>query len=65
MEKLDIPPIPEFIEMIPDGGTGCNGCKASADPFGPTKDDLVDRVKDSITVGDCYAMAVGGHVIFT
>src|SRR5215471_18288844 len=41
MEKLDIPPIPEFIEMIADTGAGLYGCKASVDLFGLTKDDLI------------------------
>jgi peroxiredoxin family protein len=65
MEKLDIPPVPEFIEMIADTGAGLYGCKASADLFGLTKDDLVDQVQDIITVGEFYAMAAGGHIIFT
>ena len=65
MEKLDIPPVPEFIEMISDTGAGLYGCKASVDLFGLTKDDLVDQVKDIITVGEFYAMAAGGQIIFT
>jgi len=35
MEKLDIPPIPEFVEMIADTGAGMYACKASVDLFGP------------------------------
>jgi peroxiredoxin family protein len=62
MEKLDIPPIPEFIEMIADTGAGLYGCKASCDLFEITKDDLI---KDIITVGEFYAMAAGGEIIFT
>jgi peroxiredoxin family protein len=65
MEKLDIPPVPEFIGMISDTGAGLYGCKASVDLFGLTKDDLVDQVKDVITVGEFFAMAAGGHIIFT
>jgi peroxiredoxin family protein len=65
MEKLDIPPIPEFIEMIADTGAGLYGCKASVDLFELTKDDLVDQVNDIITVGEFYAMAAGGEIIFT
>ena len=65
MEKLDIPSIPEFIEMIADTGAGLYGCKASVDLFGLTKDDLVDQIKDIITVGEFYEMAAGGHIIFT
>ena len=33
MEKLDIPPIPEFVEMIADSGAGLYACKASVDLF--------------------------------
>jgi peroxiredoxin family protein len=65
MEKLDIPSIPEFIEMISDTGAGLYACKASCDLFELTKDDLIDQVKDIITVGEFYEMAAGGHIIFT
>jgi peroxiredoxin family protein len=65
MEKLDIPSIPEFIEMIADTGAGLYGCKASCDLFELTKADLIDQVKDIITVGEFYEMAAGGEIIFT
>jgi peroxiredoxin family protein len=65
MEKLDIPPIPEFLEMISDTGAGLYACKASVDLFELTKDDLIDQVKDIITVGEFYEMAAGGQIIFT
>jgi peroxiredoxin family protein len=65
MEKLDIPSIREFIDMIADTGAGLYGCKASVDLFGLTKDDLVEQVKDIITVGEFYTMAAGGQIIFT
>jgi peroxiredoxin family protein len=65
MEKLDIPPIHEFIEMIGDTGAGLYACKASVDMFGFTKDDFVEQVQDIITVGEFYEMAAGGQIIFT
>ena len=65
MEELDIPPIPEFIEMIGDTGAGMYACQASVDMFGLTKDDFVPQIQDIITVGDFYAMAAGGQIIFT
>ncbi len=65
MEKLDIPPIPEFIEMIADTGAGLYGCKASVDLFALTRADLIDQVTEIITVGEFYAMAAGGQIIFT
>ena len=65
MEKLDIPPIHEFIEMIGDTGAGMYACKASVDMFGFTQEDFVDQIQDIITVGEFYQKAAGGQIIFT
>lgn len=65
MEKLDIPPIPEMIELIGDTGAGLYACLASVELFGFTSDDFVPQVKDIITVGDFYGVAAGGEIIFT
>ena len=65
MEALDIPSVPEFVEMIADTGAGLYACKASADLFGITREDLIEQVKDIITVGEFYDLAAGGEIIFT
>ena len=65
METLDIPPIPEFLEMIGDTGAGMYACKASVDMFGFTRDDFIDQVQEIITVGEFYEKAAGGQIIFT
>jgi peroxiredoxin family protein len=65
MEKLDIPPIPEFVEMIAESGAGLYACKASVDLFGLTEEDFVDEVRAVITVGEFYGLAAGGQIIFT
>ena len=65
MEKLDIPSIPEFVEMIADTGAQLYACKASVDLFGMTKDDFIPQVADIITVGEFYEKAAGGQIIFT
>jgi peroxiredoxin family protein len=65
MEKLDIPPIPEFVEMIAESGAGLYACKASVDLFGLTVDDFVPEVEDVITVGEFYGLAAGGQIVFT
>jgi peroxiredoxin family protein len=65
MAQLDIPPIPEFLEMIADTGAGLYGCKASVDLFGLSRDDFIPQVKDIITVGEFYDLAAGGQIIFT
>jgi peroxiredoxin family protein len=65
MDALDIPTIPEFIEMIADTGAGLYACKASVDLFGLDKDDFIDQVEDVITVGEFYDLAAGGQILFT
>lgn len=65
MDKLDIPPIPEFMELISDSGAGLYGCLASVEMFHLTKDDLIEQLTDIITVGEFYEMSAGGQIIFT
>jgi peroxiredoxin family protein len=65
MEKLDIPPIPEFVELIADSGAGLYACRASVDMFGLTIEDFVPQVRDIISVGEFYELAAGGQIIFT
>ena len=65
MEELDIPPIPEFLELISDSGGGLYACQASVDMFKLTRESFIDEVNDIITVGDFYEKADGGHIIFT
>jgi peroxiredoxin family protein len=65
IEKLDIPSVPEFLEMIADTGCGLYACRASADLFGLEKNDFIPEVQDIITVGEFYAIAAGGQIIFT
>jgi peroxiredoxin family protein len=65
MEKLDIPPIREFLEMIHDAGCNIYACKASVDMFHLKKDDFCKQVDDIITVGDFYDVSAGASIIFT
>jgi peroxiredoxin family protein len=65
MEKIDIPPIPEFIELVADSGAHLYACKATVDMFGLTMEDFVPQVEDVISVGEFYEKAAGGEIIFT
>jgi peroxiredoxin family protein len=65
MEKIDIPPIPEFVELVADSGAHLYACKATVDMFGLTMDDFTSQVDDIISVGEFYALAAGGQIIFT
>jgi peroxiredoxin family protein len=65
MEKIDIPPIPEFIELVADSGVRLYACKATVDMFGLTMADFVPQVDDIINVGEFYEKAAGGQIVFT
>jgi peroxiredoxin family protein len=62
---LDIPPVPEFLEMIHDSGGELYACKLAMDMFKITKDDLVEPIDDVLTVGEFYEKSAGATVLFT
>jgi peroxiredoxin family protein len=65
MEKIDIPPIPEFLELIGDSGAHMYACKATVDMFGLDMSSFVPQVDAIISVGEFYEKAAGGQIIFT
>ena len=65
MDKIDIPPVREFIEMINDAGAQLYACKASVDMFHLEKKDFCPQVKDIISVGKFYELSAGAQIIFT
>lgn len=65
MEKLDIPPIGEFLTMIHDSGAEIYACKATVDMFHLKREDFCAEMDDIISVGQFYEKAAGGQIIFT
>ena len=67
MDKLDIPPVSEFLELITAGGGKVYACRLAVDMFKLKKEDLWDQVSDILTVGEFYELAggEGSHIIFT
>lgn len=65
MEKLDIPPIGEFLTMIHDSGGEIYACKATVDMFHLKREDFCEEMDDIISVGQFYEKAAGGQIIFT
>lgn len=66
MEKLDIPPVDEFLEMLTASGCKMWACKLAMDMFHLTEKDLIDDIDGVLTVGDFYARAEGegSHLMF-
>lgn len=59
MDKLEIPHVTEFLQMIDAAGGEIYACKLAADMFHLKKEDFLPEVKGIITVGDMYALAEG------
>ncbi len=65
MEKIDMPPVPEFLELLADSGARLYACQATVDMFGLTMEDFVPQVDAIINVGEFYERAGGGQIVFT
>jgi peroxiredoxin family protein len=66
MEKLDIPPIDEFLDILSASGVKMWGCKLAKDMFHLEDEHLVDHLDGILTVGDFYKRAdrEGTHMLF-
>ncbi|MFT5886965.1 MAG: peroxiredoxin family protein [Arcticibacterium sp.] len=66
MEKLDIPPIDEFLEMLSASGSKLWACKLAMDMFKIKEEELIDDLDGILTVGGFYERAEGDgtHVLF-
>src|ERR1700738_709628 len=65
MEKIDIPPVGEFLTMIHDAGGELYACRATVDMFRLKQDAFCPEVDGVISVGQFYERAAGGQIIFT
>ncbi len=65
IEKLDIPPVGEFLTMIHDAGGELFACRATVDMFHLKPNDFCPEVDGVISVGQFYEKAAGGQIIFT
>ncbi len=59
MEKLDIPPVGEFLEMLTASGCKLWACKLAMDMFHIKESELIDDLDGVLTVGDFYERAHG------
>ena len=64
IDKLDFPPVDEYLQMIVDGGGKLYPCKMSMDMMKLSKDDLFDETEDIIGAMEFMEISEGGQVIF-
>ena len=57
MEKLDMPPVDEFLEILSASGVKLWGCKLAVDMFHLEEKDLIEDMDGILTIGDFYNRA--------
>lgn len=64
MDKLDFPPVREFLQTIADAGGKLYACRMTYDMWGLSEDDLFDEVDSVVGAMDFLEMAEGAQIIF-
>jgi peroxiredoxin family protein len=66
MEKVDMPEVPEFVEILKASGVKLWACKLAMDMFHYGREDMCDEIDGILTVGDFYKRAEGSgvHMLF-
>lgn len=64
IDKLDFPPVDEFLQQVADAGGHLWACKMSADMMKLEQDDFFDEIEDIIGATDFMEMSEGAQIIF-
>jgi len=64
ISKLDVPDIPEFLDILSASGVKMWACRMSADMNHLTSDDLYDGVEDIISASDFIDKTNGAQLLF-
>jgi len=65
MTELELPTVREMLQILVEAGAELYACELAMKMFKRTKEDLVPEVRDVITAGDFYDLAVDAQIIFT
>ncbi len=64
IEKLDFPPVREYLDTISDAGGKMYGCKMSMDMMKLTKSDLFEAVDEVVGAMEFMEMSEDAQIIF-
>ena len=66
MEKLDMPGVREFLDILKASGVRLWACKLAMDMFHYTKEDMYEDLDGVLTVGEFYKQGagIGTHMLF-
>jgi len=62
---LDVPEVPEFLDLITAAGGHLWACRMSADMMKLAEEDLYDGVEGIISASDFIELSEGGQIVFT
>lgn len=64
MEKLDIPPVGEFLTILKDSGCELYACKLAMEMFKLDREDLVPEIQGVLTAGEFFEKSAGAQLLF-
>jgi peroxiredoxin family protein len=64
IEKLDFPPVEEFLQMIHDAGGKLYGCKMAMEMMKLEQEDLCEEIDGVIGAMEFMEMSEGAQIIF-
>jgi peroxiredoxin family protein len=64
IDRLDIPPVKEMIELLHDSGAKLYACRMAMDMFKRTRADLVPEIDDVISAMDFFDKSAGAQILF-
>lgn len=64
IEKIEIPPVRELIEILKDSGAKLYACRMAMDMFHLKQSDLIKEVDGVLSVVDFFDLAAGSQLLF-
>jgi peroxiredoxin family protein len=64
ISDLDVPEVPEFLDLLSGSGAHMWACRMSADMNHMTEEDLYDGVEAIISASDFIEMTEGAQLLF-
>ena len=64
IEKIEIPDVPEMLQILSDSGAKLYACRMAMDMFKLKESDLIPQVNGVLSVIDFFDLAAGSQLLF-
>lgn len=64
IDEIDVPSVPEFLEMITDAGGHLWACRMTTDMMHLTEGDFYERVEGIVTASEFIELSDGAQIVF-